>query len=86
MKTDYTLTEYVKKGITYRLRYRVKNDVDTYSWSGYSDVLYALVSDRPSPPLPPSLISATANSITLQLYESLNGGGSKILDYELQID
>ena len=51
MRTEYTLgSEYVTRGQTYRLRYRVKNDVDIYSWSDYSDVLYALVSDTPSPP------------------------------------
>ena len=86
MKTEYTLTEYVKRGETYRLRYRVKNDVDVYAWSGYSAVLYALVSDTPSPPRPPGLISATANSITLQFYESSDGGGSRISGYELEID
>lgn len=66
MKTEYVLSDaYVKRGATYRLRYRVKNDVDQVSWSGYSDVLYALVSDTPTPPEPPTLISATADSITL---------------------
>ena len=66
MRTEYTLSDaYVQRGATYRLRYRVKNDVDGASWSGYSDVLYALVSDTPTPPEPPSLVAATADSITL---------------------
>ena len=84
MRTEYTLSgDYVIRGSTYRLRYRVKNDVDLVAWSEYSDVLYALVSDTPTPPPSPTLISATADSITLQLYESEDGGGSRILDYEL---
>ena len=66
MKTEYTLDDqYVKRGLIYRLRYRVKNDVDESSWGGFSDVLYALVSDTPSPPQPPSLVAATADQITL---------------------
>ena len=65
MQTDYTLTDHVRLGQTYRLRYRVRNDVDNESWSDFSDMLYALVSSTPSPPEPPSLISATADSITL---------------------
>ena len=86
MQTEYTLEDQVSLGLTYRLRYRVKNAVDEDSWSDFSDVLYALVSSVPSPPDSPSLISATADSITLQFYESADGGGSKILEYELEVD
>ena len=44
------------------------------------------MSDTPSPPAPPSLVAATADSITLELFESEDGGGSRILDYELEVD
>lgn len=32
------------------------------------------------------MIAATINSITLEFYESVDGGGSRVLDYELEID
>ena len=50
MKTEYIIEDFVERGKIYRLRYRVKNDIDGDPWSDYSDVLYALVSDTPSPP------------------------------------
>ena len=85
MKTDYTLAN-VTRGATYRLRYRVRNDVDEASWSDYSPVLWALAADVPDPPAPPALASATADSITLALTESGDSGGSRVLDYELWMD
>ena len=77
MTTEYRLTN-VLRGKTYRLRYRVKNDVTGDSWSPYSPTLYALVADTPSPPKSPKLIVASSNSITLQLFESEDSGGSRI--------
>ena len=85
MKTDYMLAN-VTRGASYRLRYRVKNDVDDASWSEYSPVLFALAADVPDSPAPPTLASATADSITLTLAESSDSGGSRVLDYELWRD
>jgi hypothetical protein len=45
-----------------------------------------LVATVPSQPAPVDLSSATSSSISLQFYESLHNGGSKILDYELWMD
>ena len=61
MKTEVVLKDQVQRGKTYRLRYRVKNDADEKSWSDYSPVFYALVSDTPVHPKPPALVSATAS-------------------------
>jgi hypothetical protein len=57
MQTEYTLSQ-VKRGGTYRLRYRVLNRV---GWSVYSPTLYALVATKPSAPPAPKLDSATGS-------------------------
>jgi Fibronectin type III domain len=45
-------------------------------WSAFSPTMFALVAVAPSAPAKPELIAATQSTITLQLYQSLNSGGS----------
>lgn len=47
--------------------------------------MFVLAADRPDQPLRPSLIEATDNSITVQLYPSPNANGAPIQHYELLI-
>lgn len=82
MQTEYQISN-LTAGLVYRLRYRVLNFV---GWSTFSPTLYALVATVPSAPASPSLLSATATSITLELAESLKNGGSKVTSYELWMD
>jgi len=82
MQTEYQIGN-LTAGLIYRLRYRVLNFV---GWSTFSPTLYALVATVPSAPASPSLLSATATSITLDLAESLKNGGSKVTSYELWMD
>lgn len=72
MQTEYTVKN-LSIGRSYRLRYRVMNYV---GWSGFSPTLFALVAVVPSAPAKPELVAATSSTITLQLYQSLNSGGS----------
>ena len=82
MLRDFTVNN-VKRGSTYRLRYRVLNAVE---WSNYSSNLFALVATTPSAPPIPTLGSATGSTITINFSESADSGGSKITSYELWRD
>jgi len=73
----------IEKGQTYGFRYRSRN---IYYWSEWSPVLTVLAADKPSIPPNPTFLSATANSISLQLYESEDYGGSVVTEYELWRD
>ena len=73
----------IEKGQSYGFRYRSRN---IYYWSEWSPVLTVLAADKPSMPLKPTFVAATANSITLKLYESIDYGGSVVTDYELWMD
>jgi hypothetical protein len=60
MELVYNIT--ASRGVKYNLRYRVLNYI---GWSDYSNILYALAATNPSKSVPPSLIQATATTITL---------------------
>lgn len=83
MNTKYIISTGLVRGKTYRLRYRVSNQI---GWSDFSPLLYALVANAPSRPAAPQLISATGSSITMQLFESADDGGTKVVLYELWRD
>lgn len=68
----------VIKGRTYALRYRVKN---IYGFGAWSPITFILAADKPTATAKPSFVSATDNSITINLYPSLNYGGAIVTDY-----
>lgn len=87
---DYILTTthlasapVIEKGEYYSFRYRSRN---IYYWSDWSPILTVLAADKPSRPPRPTFVSATANSITLMIYESEDYGGSPVTEYELWMD
>jgi hypothetical protein len=82
METKYLISDLIK-GLTYRLRYRVLNKV---GWSAYSPILNVKVATYPLTPAKPKLVSATSSSITLELYDTLDNGGSEVTGYELWRD
>jgi hypothetical protein len=69
-------------GTTYAFRYRARN---IYGWSDFSPVLFVLAADVPSQPPRPSLMQATDNSISVQLYPSPKANGAAIEYYVLSI-
>lgn len=72
-----------EEGKTYAFKYRVRN---IYGWSDYSATTFILAASVPSQPPKPTFISSTDNSITVQLYPSLNSHGSTITAYVLEMD
>jgi hypothetical protein len=73
----------ISKGKTYGFRYRARN---IYYWSDWSPVLFVLAADKPLAPPRPVFFSATANSISLQMFETKDFGGSTVTEYELWLD
>lgn len=59
----------VAKGLNYTFGCRVKN---IYGFSDWSPVTQIIASSVPEAPCKPSFVSATNNSITLDLYPSEN--------------
>ena len=57
-----------------------------YGWSEFSPITYILAADTPSTPPKPSFVSATDNSISIQLYPAADNGGSIVESYELEMD
>lgn len=62
MLTEYTVTEGIEKGKTYRTKYRVLNAA---GWSDYSDIFFITAATVPAAPPAPTLSSSSATSITL---------------------
>ena len=83
MTLSYTFTSNVKKGQTYRARYRAKNLV---GWSGYSPIGYLTAASAPDAPPAPLFVSATSTSISVIVPRVLENGGSPVISYELLID
>jgi len=74
---------FVEKGETYQFRYRANN---IYGWGPWSPTTSILAADVPEAPPQPTFVSASDNSITLDLYASEDEGGSFVTDYELWMD
>ena len=71
--TTYYISQDIKRGRTYRLRYRTLNGV---GFSDYSHELYATAANVPIAPPSPQLVSATGSSITLEFFETIDNGGT----------
>ena len=73
----------VEEGFVFGFRFRARN---VYGWSEWSPVTYALAATVPSTPLAPSFVSATANTISVNLHPSTKANGSPITEYELHMN
>ena len=83
MTLSYTYTRNIKKGETYRARYRVRNLV---GWSGFSPIGYLVAASVPDAPPAPTFVSATKTSISVIVPRVLENNGSPVISYQLLID
>jgi hypothetical protein len=81
--TSLVTSPSIVQGTTYGFRYRARN---IYGWSDWSPTTYILAARVPDAPPKPEFVSATDNSISLQLYPSPDFGGSTVTRYELWMD
>ena len=70
----------VTEGVTYGFRYRARN---IYGWGDWSPVTYILAASVPSAPPTPTYVSATENSITVDLYLTEAWNGALFESHEL---
>lgn len=81
--TSLLIKEGVVKGREYRFRYRCKN---ANGWGAFSDVTYIKAAIVPNIPRAPTLIQATATTMTLQFYKPDDTGGSEVSSFKLFIN
>ena len=55
-------------------------------WSDYSPITYIKAATGPVRPPAPTFVTATENSITINLYQTTDTGGSEIQYYELYMN
>lgn len=70
-------------GVTYGFRYRALN---LYGWSEFSPITYILAAAIPETPPRPDFVSATDNSITIQMYPADDSKGAFVTHYVLEVD
>jgi len=73
----------VNRGDLFRARYRVKNII---GWTDYSPIGYILAAVPPSQPPQPAIVTASSTLIQIQIFPSVDDGGSSITSYELLRD
>ncbi len=56
-----------------------------YGFGPWSPITFILAADKPAATAKPSFVSATDNSITINLYPSLNHGGAVVTNYDLEM-
>lgn len=83
LTTFFVVSVGVEKGAEYAFRYRGINQVGAGDWS---DLVIVRAASVPAAPPKPVYLSSTSTSITLQLYETADNGGSKITGYTLERD
>lgn len=81
--TTYTVSEGIERGKYFRFRYRVQNVI---GYSEYSDVAYIQAVASPSAPSPPEFVSATDETITINIMMSTDSNGVDVETYELWMD
>ena len=79
----FTLSQGVVKGLTYRFKYRVRNQL---GGSDFSDITYILAANAPSKPPAPTVVATSDTQIDLQFMEPVDNGGSLITSYELYMN
>jgi hypothetical protein len=73
LSLQYAFVSGVRRGLVFRARYRARN---VNGWGEYSPIGYILAAVKPDAPPAPVFISATSTTITLNLWPSLENGGS----------
>jgi len=81
--TQYTVDENIIKGRHHRFKYRAFNSV---GWGDFSEEIAILAAKIPSTPARPKFVQYNTDAITINIPESLDNGGSDILNYELWVD
>ncbi len=81
--TSQLITDGVVKGREYRFRYRCKN---LNGWGAFSDVTYIKAAIVPNIPKEPTLILATATTMSLQFYKPDDTGGTEVRSFKLFIN
>jgi len=67
LETEYTISAGIQSGTLYRFRFRARN---VNGWSSFSPISYIKAATVPRRPPAPVFNTATATSITLDLYPS----------------
>lgn len=83
LQTYFVVTQGIARGEEYVFRYRGINQVGAGEWS---DLVIVKAATIPSHPPQPEYVSSTSTTITLQLFETSDNGGSKITGYKLERD
>ncbi len=83
LQTSMLISNGIVKGGNYRLKYRCKN---INGWSDFSPIAYIMAAEVPAIPKAPTLIQATATTMTLQLYKPEDTGGSEVTSFSLYIN
>ena len=77
LSTTITTTD-VQKGRAYRFRYRAQN---CHGWGPFSPLLFAIAASPPASPSALQVQAISSTSISLQLYPTLDNGGTVVTDY-----
>lgn len=83
LSLSFTTELLISRGLLYKVRSRAKNII---GWSSYSPTGYIRAAVRPNAPPAPAFVSATDNSITVSLKETIENGGATVTAYELYVD
>jgi len=78
-----TLSDGIKQGASYRLRYRAKN---FNGWGLLSEISYILAANKPAKPYAPIFVSSTVTSVTLRLLAPENKSGTPLTGFILLAD
>lgn len=83
LETTYTIRYGIETGVMYRFRYAAKN---VAGWSGYSPVTYIRAAAKPVRPPAPIFVTATAESIELELSPTTDVRGAVVTRHELWVN
>lgn len=80
LETAFVVSQNITSGGIYRFTYRAKN---VNGWSLFSPVTNVKAAARPQRPPAPTFKTATATSVTINMYQSSEDGGDLIINYQL---
>ena len=83
LQTSMMISTGIVTGRNYRFMYRCKN---INGWSDYSAVTYIMAAVVPVIPQAPTLIQASATTMTLQFYKPEDTGGVEVTSFQLFIN
>ena len=79
--STYSVSNGIIRGRTYRFRYRARN---CKGWGPFSDELYVKAASVPAAPPAPARYSVSSTLLVLQLFPTIDNGGSVVTDYTLE--